>query len=125
VRIVNTTPIPGSTRYNVVCWCGFPFTTTGDNRGVVKCPRCKQESRLRTMIQDSKATPQEKLDRLQKLAVAIRELYEKYTAVPDIERDRGEAREMGAQLDRYYAEAKAIMDEIDPRKKAADAARTG
>ena len=113
MRIIDSIPTPGSNLYSVVCYCGFPFKTTADNRGRVKCPHCRREGNLREMIKAWKATPEEKLARLKEISTKARELYEKWLAVPELERANGEGKVMAARLDEYYAEAKLIMGEID------------
>jgi len=113
LKIVGSIPTPGSTRYSVVCWCGFPFDTTGDNRGVVKCPHCKREGKLRDMVKAWTATPAEKLARLKSIAVEARALFLRWDALPDLKKTEPGGKEMGARLDEYYKEAQGIMAEVN------------
>ena len=118
MRIVDCTPTPGSNLYSVVCWCGFPFKTTADNRGVVKCPKCHREKDLRVMVAAWTATPAEKLARLKEVSTKARGLYSKWLAVPELERATGEGKAMVAKLEECYAEAKALMSEINPGRQS-------
>ena len=117
MRIIDSTPTPGSNLYSVVCYCGFPFKTTADNRGKVKCPSCRREADIRILVNEWKATPEEKLQRLKEISEKARALYEKWLAVPELERAKGEGKAMAAKLDEYYAEAKLIMGEIAPGRQ--------
>ncbi|MDO9580847.1 MAG: hypothetical protein Q7J06_09835, partial [Bacteroidales bacterium] len=102
MRIIDSIPTPGSNLYSVVCYCGFPFKTTADNRGKVKCPSCRREGNLREMIKAWKATPEEKLQRLKEISEKARALYEKWLAVPELERANGEGKTMAVKLNEYY-----------------------
>ena len=109
MRIVDRLLTPGSNLYSVVCYCGFPFKTTADNRGKVKCPHCKREGDLREMIKAWKATPEENLQRLKELSVKARALFNQYNALSALERVSDEGKAMETKLDEYYKEAKGII----------------
>jgi len=109
MRIIDCMPTPGSNLYSVVCYCGFPFKTTADNRGKVKCPHCKREGDLREMIKAWKATPEENLQRLKAISADARALFTQYTAIPEPDRVKDEGKAMEARLDEYYEEAKGII----------------
>jgi hypothetical protein len=113
LRIVSSIPTPGSERYNVVCYCGFPFSTAGDNRGMVKCPQCKREAPLRELVKAFLATPTEKLARLKDIAVEARSLFTRWDVLPELEKTGPEGKKLTAKLEEYYKEAQAIMAEIN------------
>jgi len=112
VRIVDCTPTPGSNLYSVVCYNGHPFNTAGDNRGRVKCPKCKREGDLREMVKVWKATPAENLQRLREIYAEARKLYTQYEALPEIDRGNTESKAMEAKLDEYYKAAKVIISTV-------------
>ena len=113
MKIVGSIPTPGSTRYSVVCWCGFPFDTTGDNRGVVKCPHCKRESKLRDMVKAWTATPVEKLARLKDIAAEARSIFLRWDTLPDLQKTKADGKELEARLEEYYKEAQGIIAEFN------------
>jgi len=113
LRITESILTPGSELYSVVCFCGFPFKTTADNRKRVKCPNCHREADLHALLKAWKATPEEKLARLKEVSTKARELYSKWLAIPELERAEGEGKAIGVKLNEYYSEAKAIMAELN------------
>lgn len=114
MKITDSLPTPGSELYSVVCFCGFPFRTTADNRKRVKCPNCHREADLHALVKAWKATPEEKLARLKEVSSKARELYIKWLAIPEFERVEGEGKAMAIKLDEYYSEAKILMGELSP-----------
>jgi uncharacterized Zn finger protein (UPF0148 family) len=116
MRILDSTPVPGSTLYSVVCTCGRSFSTEGDHRGMVQCPDCKKRSDIRSMVQAWKATPDEKLARLRELAAEAKELHAKWVAIPELKRDEHEGRVLSEKLDACHAETKEIMATIEPKR---------
>lgn len=113
MRIVDSLPTPGSTLYSVVCWCGRPFNTTGDNRGKAKCPKCHRENDIRAMVTAWTATPAEKLARLKGISAEARALRDRWLALPELKRSEGDGKAMADKLDEFYAEAKWIVAEIE------------
>lgn len=119
MRIIDCIPVPGSNLYSVVCFCGFPFKTTADNRGKVKCPHCKRESNIREMVNAWRATPVEKLTRLQGIAAEARTLYERWNSLPELKKNEGEGQKLAEKLNEYYAETQEIMASLEPEKENA------
>lgn len=113
MRIVDDILTPGSNLYSIVCFCGFPFKTTADNRKRVKCPNCRREANLHALVKAWKTTPEEKLSRLKEVSTKARELYSRWLAIPELERAEGEGKVIAAKLDEYYSEAKALMAELN------------
>ena len=52
MKIIDMHWSPGTPIYSIVCDCGESSTCAADLKGRVKCPKCKREANLHTLLRE-------------------------------------------------------------------------
>ena len=52
MKITDMHWTPGTPIYTIICDCGVNFSCAADLKGRVKCPKCRREAYLHTLLRE-------------------------------------------------------------------------